>query len=539
MSSELETILTYHQETKHHFHRYARGPGQLDWDSQPDPFRRYLGAPVLPLERVDPTPEPLYDPSFFPGHVSPAPLDRHCISQLFFDSLALSAWKSIRTATWSLRVNPSSGNLHPTEGYLLCGPVPGLTDSPVVCHYASREHALEVRARVPPDLWQALLQGLPPETVLVGLSSIHWREAWKYGERAYRYCQHDVGHALAAVSLAAAGLGWRARLLDGLATEQLAALLGIGTDPQPETEEPDALMALLPQGCRLEASALPEEAIARFPTLAWQGTPNRLSSSHVPWGRIAEAAQAARKPPTSAAEEGFDPPEVVSPLPVRAVGLRPMIRQRRSAVDMDAVTTLPRDVFYHMLIRTLPVRNQFPFSSFPWRPRLHMALLVHRVTGVSPGLYFLVRDPAREETLRSLLRPDAAWKKPEGCPDGMRLHLLLEGDAREAARHISCHQEIASDGCFSLGMIAEFEEPLRHHGPWYYPRLFWEAGLIGQVLYLEAEAAGIRATGIGCYFDDPMHELLGLEDRRYQDLYHFTVGGPVEDKRLTALPAYP
>ncbi len=62
--------------------------------------------------------------------------------------------------------------------------------------------------------------------------------------------------------------------------------------------------------------------------------------------------------------------------------------------------------------------------------------------------------------------------------------------------------------------------------------------VIGQVLYLEAEAAGIRATGIGCYFDDGMHGLLGLEERSYQDLYHFTVGGPVEDTRLTTLPAY-
>ena len=78
-------------------------------------------------------------------------------------------------------------------------------------------------------------------------------------------------------------------------------------------------------------------------------------------------------------------------------------------------------------------------------------------------------------------------------------------------------------------------------GPWFYRRLFWEAGVIGQVLYLEAEAAGIRSTGIGYYFDalHPMHEVLGLRDRTYQDLYHFTIGGPVEDIRLTTLPSYP
>ena len=65
--------------------------------------------------------------------------------------------------------------------------------------------------------------------------------------------------------------------------------------------------------------------------------------------------------------------------------------------------------------------------------------------------------------------------------------------------------------------------------------------MVGQVLYLEAEAAGLRGTGIGCFFDDGVHRLLGLDtaaDAPWQDLYHFTVGGPVEDQRLTTEPAY-
>ena len=70
---------------------------------------------------------------------------------------------------------------------------------------------------------------------------------------------------------------------------------------------------------------------------------------------------------------------------------------------------------------------------------------------------------------------------------------------RQLAAAVSCGQNIAGDGAFSLGMIAEFESSLRRHGPWFYRRLFWETGVIGQVLYLEAEAAGVRATGIGCF----------------------------------------
>ena len=64
----------------------------------------------------------------------------------------------------------------------------------------------------------------------------------------------------------------------------------------------------------------------------------------------------------------------------------------------------------------------------------------------------------------------------------------------------------------------------RERGDWCYRRLFWECGLIGQVLYLEAEAAGAGGTGIGCFYDDPVHDTLGLTGHAWQSLYHFTRG---------------
>ena len=43
--------------------------------------------------------------------------------------------------------------------------------------------------------------------LIVGLTSIFWREAWKYRDRAYRYCCHDLGHAMMSLLLAARALG--------------------------------------------------------------------------------------------------------------------------------------------------------------------------------------------------------------------------------------------------------------------------------------------------------------------------------------------
>jgi hypothetical protein len=88
-------------------------------------------------------------------------------------------------------------------------------------------------------------------------------------------------------------------------------------------------------------------------------------------------------------------------------------------------------------------------------------------------------------------------------------------------------------------MIARFREEVET-APWRYRHLFWETGMIGQVLYLEAEPAGVRAIppSRDCFFDDPVHELMGLSDDAFQSLYHFTVGSPREDARLATRPPY-
>ncbi len=221
-----------------------------------------------------------------------------------------------------------------------------------------------------------------------------------------------------------------------------------------------------------------------------------------------------------------------------------IIRQRRSLLACDGKTSIPAERFYRMLERVMPraelpvARRPVPWDAIPWEPAIHFALFVHRVQGIEPGLYALARDPGKVAKLEECMHAHFAWEAPPDCPESLPLYLLERGDARQLATQVSCRQEIAGEGAFSLGMIAEYQASLAAHGPSFYRRLFREAGAIGQVLYLEAEAAGVRSTGIGCFFDDPVHQVFGLKDLAFQSLYHVTVGGYVDDARLTTLPAY-
>ncbi|KAH0872447.1 hypothetical protein HID58_069809 [Brassica napus] len=542
---KLRQVLKYHNQTKHSFTNYARGPRGLDWANQPNPFRRYLSSPLLPLLQHDEGHHhsvlysSLFDSSSLPP---PKPISLSTVSHLFLHSLALSAWKTTGASTWPLRVNPSSGNLHPTEAYLISPPIPSLSSLPFVAHYAPKEHSLEVRAHVPSTFFPKFF---PENSFLIGVSSIFWREAWKYGERAFRYCNHDVGHAIAALAVAAGELGWELKLLDGLGSDDLNVLMGLPEFPEIESEHPDCLLLVFPKGgsdfINIDYKGISSAIREGFTSLEWKGTPNVLSKEHLCWDIIYKTAEAVKKPSlisnsssTSIDASSFKASGVVSRSSYKDLTVSQVVRMRRSAVDMDGVTFIDKSAFYQMLMHCLPSGSStkgepqgeqlaLPFRALSWDcAEVHLALFVHRVSGLPKGLYFLVRNEDHLGDLKRATRSEFEWRRPDGCPDGLPLYMLAQGD-----------------GCFSLGMVARFEPVMREKGSWMYPRLFWETGVVGQVLYLEAHAMGISATGIGCYFDDPVHEVLGIKDSSFQSLYHFTVGGPVLDKRIMTLPAYP
>ena len=564
----IDRVIRYHVRTKHHFNRYARSLGHLDWANQPDPFRRYEGAELIPLPLLKPDEEPVsppYDSIYERGAVAVQPVTLPSLARFLEFALALSAWKKAGDMQWALRSNPSSGNLHPTEGYVVLPRIGGLDLKAGLYHYAPKEHGLEFRAEFAADQMACLLAPFPAQSFLIGLTSIHWRESWKYGERAFRYCNHDVGHAIGTARIAAATLGWNMALLEGSSQDTVAALLG--TDRQEdfilaEREHPDCLAVVWrSRGVKTETLEvnrgestkiplfLDRAVVSRVAGVKWYGIANRLSRENpVPWDIIDDVATASWKVSQEQTSVAL-PTAVTSPVsPFTPHDDGPsagqVIRQRRSAVSFDGKTSITSAVFFQMLGRVMPAAESpqldrpMPWDVLPWRPAIHLLLFVHRVEGLTPGLYALVRDREKLPLLQQSMNEELIWAPAPGSPEALPLYWLLEGDAKKVAVQLSCHQDIAGDSAFSLGMFAEFEGRLREGGAWWYPRLFWEAGLLGQVLYLEAEAAGVRGTGIGCFFDDPVHEIVGGKGRSFQSLYHFTVGGPVEDGRLMTLPAY-
>lgn len=496
----------YHQHTRHRFEAYAAGPGSLDWDAQPAAFRRFAGAPSVSL--------PLIDAAFEPRPQDAPSLEG--VAALLQLALGITAWKSYGPDRWAVRANPSSGNLHPVEAYVLISGIQGLGDG--VYHYDPENHALSLRQSSP-----SLAEDGP--ILAIALTSAMWREAWKYGERAFRYCQLDVGHALSSLAHAAALLGWTLHEQSQVGAATLGHLLGLerkadfpGKRWDVEREEPELILTVQ---CRNQPT--PHLIPARLRQIAedaqWFGTATTLDRHPMyRWPLVEDVALATRRD-----DDPGRPPRaltVPAPLPAR------FLRQRRSAQRFDPNHVMSAGVFHRLCKAAGEVAAEFGIA---------LVLYVHRIEGLAPGLYLLAA--ARD---RAVISPHASQGFPaEGAhPDLINLARHDAVPFRRLARSLHCHQDIAATACVAMGMLMRMAEPF-DRDPGTYRDMLRAAGHLGQVLYLHAESLGLRGTGIGCYFDEPVLEAAGLSDGEFRSLYHFTIGLPIEDGRIETTPAYP
>jgi len=516
MNNNIQTVLHYHETTKHSQQRYAKSLGYMDWATQPNPFRNYEGTKKiqLPLSTNNSTlPYSLIDED-----VPSAPLLKESLAQFLEFSMGIAAWKVSDGSSWAVRCNASSGNLHPTESYLILPPcLQELSDKSSVMHYAPKEHNLEVLTEFESDFWTTL----PTGSFIVGLSSISWREAWKYGERAFRYVNLDAGHAWQSLVVSAKMLGWKVSRLDSVSNADIHKVMGLNQKSRfHEEEHADMLLVVSPK--ILSPSKNLDSLVENIP-LFFHGIANELSPSMYVWEIIHSIERA-----TSIDEIAQQ--QVIS-LPVKRVATqesKEVVLKRRSIHVMDKESSTITQAEFHVLLRSVQDSLDAKENA------THLVLFVHRVENLPAGLYILVRNSKMKDILQIEMNPNFIWKEQEFSS----LYLLHEHDYKLFSKTVSCRQDIASDGAFSLGMLSEFSEQLTEFGAHRYKELYWECGAIGQQLYLEATSMGLSGTGIGCFLDDMMHEILGLKNNKFQILYHFTLGRGYVDSRIQTKPAY-
>ena len=450
----------------------------VDWGEAPALFKRYPGARRVALPTsAAPTASSSFDAAAL-GHV-----------------LWHTSGTTERRGGLELRASPSSGALFPTELYLFCRSVEGVTDG--WWHHDARANALESLAGAAATDLHEIASAAPEHgpAAFVVATAVFRRTGYKYRDRTYRYVLADLGHALENLRVAATSIGIATEFVAAFDQARTAAAIGVD-----EAEEGVLAAAVLYPGSSAPAAApVRSESASRWLPLAPADRASATLGVTASVHAITSIRRAATRPPRDAGPTPSPGREAIALPRASATGADPatVIAQRRSIRRFSARPLALEDLAGVLAKTVAP-----PAPTFS--PALRIDIVVHRVAGLRPGAY---RYEPRRHAL--VARRDAA-------------------DLRAPARAAGLDQDVIGDGAvvvvLSMDRSVMAADPLGaargyRHG-------FLEAGLIGERIYLEAGARRLGACSVGAFYDDEAAALVGVDPAREWVLHFVALGIP-------------
>ena len=488
----------FHELTKHR--RYRRLGGRMDPANRPLPFKVYTGLELLPFHR----PWAPLDQQATEALAGRGPLEsrqptRADVERICHFSNGVLRWREVPWlpgGRMAFRAAPCTGALYHIELYLACAELEGLPAG--LYHYCARDSGF--RCLRPGDWRGPLAEAAASEAATIDapalllVTSTFWRNAWKYGPRAYRHTYWDGGVVIANALAAAHALELPAKVVTGFVDAAVNRLI----DVDPDAEAAVAMVAL---GCGAStppAVAAPQPlGLATEPLSAFQERFDLIPAAHaatsfgdpgqvLAWRRAGEATPSPEPIRTSHGQHG-------------GPSLEDAIIRRRSTRRF-AVTPIKQEQLIDVLDCALaPV----PSDAGIGPGSVHIAL--NGVEGLGSGTYRV--DGGRITLIRS-------WP---------------EADIRVAAMQMSLVQELAADAAVNVCFLADLDSVLDRLGDRGWRAAHMGAAIAGGRLEVAAQALGLGATGL-TFFDDEVTDLFGLDGRSTGVCYLAAVGVPASRK---------
>lgn len=510
----------YHERTKYYPETIAAKSKVLDWENQPVPYKDYKVGTTIDLK-----PFLKEDPKAFkdePGKT----LWR--LSQLLFCTYGLTAkMPTVMGPPVYLRAAPSAGGLYPAEVYLVCRGTPILPTG--LYNYQCRSHSLihfwEGEA------WSVLQDACFWHSVLgsadlaIVITSVFYRSAWRYEDRAYRRIFLDTGHLLSNIELASSFTDYRPHLIGGFADEMVNDLLYLDSDREgaiaiiPLADQLNVRQQLppsisvLPSATHLDYPEIPDGELLNYlhqvtkidQMRNWDAETERIQATDHEKQRedkynfpFCTKVSTATVPIqwTGDAREGF----LLQPLE------NTMIRRRSTRAYNGANLTL--DELKAIL-------------DFTYQPHHY----IEQGLNGSPDYFDL-------SLIETFIAVSGVTNLEEGCyyyaPKAQELRQIRFKNFRRELHYLCLGQDLGRDAGALVFHTADLQKAVAKYGDRAYRYLHMDAGHLGQRMNLAAIHLGLGVSGIGGFFDDQVNEVLGIPADEAV-LYITTLGRP---KRL-------
>lgn len=424
------TVRRYHEATKHRPGRPSANPFGLEWHNQPDLLKSY----------PDLAPEP-----------PPPELDR---------LLRLGAGVHPRRRSPHFRTFMSAGALHPVELYV--------ATEAGLWHYHPGEGALRrLRAEDPRAALAAAAAApeLSRAALVLALTAIPWRTAWKYGARGWRHIHWDSGTMLANLLALAEDAG--PRLLTAFVDAELAGALGV----EPPREAPLALLAA--------GDGEPASGAEHLEPLRHESPPLSVHERRFPEAEEAqlattlasvEAVRAWREQTQRFGDRpgGGDPPAPLDEVILRRGSARRFTPDPIGSAELESL----------LAWACWPVPGDLPPLSSAW-------IIAHAVEGLEPAMY--------------------RFEPPD------RFARVRTGAERRQTAHLCLDQSLGGEAAATVFFTADLDRVVTALGDRGYRDAQVDAGILAGRASLGAYARRLGATGL-TFYDDEVRRFLGTEE---------------------------
>ncbi len=504
--------LEYHNTTNHLRWRSGDGPRKLDPANRPLAYKIYSSlAPIpLPLPPGTATPTAPTGSLFDALATSTIPIageqvpDLQALAQLCFFSNGVT--KTLKRAGRDLptRAAAATGALFHIEMYLVCG---DLADLPAgVYHYGAHDNALrQLRAG---DFRGHLIDATAAEPsivsalVIVIYTSTFWRNAYKYGSRAYRHSFWDNGTILANSLAIANTLSLPTKIVLGFVDERVNALLDIDG-------EHEAATSLLSLGHTAQAPLQgPAVAPLHLPI-------TQLSKHEVAYPRIAAMHSASSLATPQEVAEWREQTALSLPNPV--LSTQPLIPlQPSSELPVDSVAAV---------IKRRGSTRRFTHESINFVQL--STILTHALHGIAADCF----HPDDAPLSSIYLIANAVENLQNGTyvlhQDQRALEQLQQGTFRHAAKALSLGQDLAGDAAVNIYFLVDLAPVLARFGNRGYRVAQLEAAILAGRIYLAAYALFLGATGL-TFFDNDVAAFFSPSAAARSVMFLIALGHPLK-----------
>ncbi len=500
----------YHEETKHSELSVRTSAHYLDWGNKPSPFKMYRDLPSIRLPRDFPQPKGESLPAIS-GDVPTAGKqpDIGVLAELLFFSGGLTRRVKVVPDFYYMRAASATGALYPIEMYVFSGGIAGLSAG--VYHFNPLSFAL-VRLRdgdYRPELAAACGRDCLSSPVTVALTSLAWRNAWKYQARSYRHWFWDGGVIAANLLATCSSEGLTTRLSIGFVDSEIDRLLGLQRGRE-------ASIALASVGAGLAQA--PQRAGKEVPGISPEAEPT--SKGEVDYPAIWKANEVSSLAGLAEVEnwrQGFRPTRRGETNDRAKFQLRPSKEEGQGASPLSEVIlrrgSTRRFARQSISFEALSMIIDASTSDIPldFLPLIDFYMTANDVQGLPQGSYFFNRGAASLEQLKA-------------------------GQFRSMSAYLCLEQPLFGDASAVFFLMADLGQVVSSLGNRGYRAAQFEAGIRAGKIYLSSYSLWIGASG-STFYDDAVTEFFSPHAKGKSTMIAVGVGVPAYKARSgTILP---